>query len=107
MVYPKFWADDYTLIYTHHQELMKSVGGLAGGVMAAACHCNPAMKVMIQPFVSNSHLLCVTFKVLLQSSLLQTCRYVDLMKCDHCKDNMQREICKSRVATLLLPVFLF
>jgi hypothetical protein len=48
MVYPKFWADDYILIYTHHQELMKSVGGLAGGVMAAACHCNPAMKVLVQ-----------------------------------------------------------
>jgi hypothetical protein len=55
MVYPKFWADDYILIYTHHQELMNSVGGLAGGVMAAACHCNPAMKVMVQPFVSNCH----------------------------------------------------
>ncbi len=49
MVCPSFWEDYYTLIYTHCWELMNSVG--SHGSLSLLF----VMKVMVCPFVSDSH----------------------------------------------------
>ncbi len=49
MVCPSFWEDYYMLIYTHHWELMNSVG--SHGSLSLPF----GMKVTVCHFVSNSH----------------------------------------------------
>jgi hypothetical protein len=49
MVCPSFWEDYYMFIYTHCLELMNSVGSHGSSSLLFV------MKVMVCPFVNNSH----------------------------------------------------
>lgn len=64
-VCPKYWADYYVLIYSHRQELMKSVGR----------HCFFVMKVLVQPTLSVWLSLPWCVKVLL---LRFICNVIDI-----------------------------